>query len=64
MKDKEHWCAAVHGVPKSETQLSDGTTTTTTSLLLKLKWIKRVQNIAFHKVSTLHTEKCLEYNFV
>ena len=27
MKDRELWCAAVHGVTKSWTRLSDGTTT-------------------------------------
>ena len=30
MKDREAWLAAVHGVPKSQTRLSDWTTTTTT----------------------------------
>ena len=30
-KDREAWCAAVHGVTKSQTQLSDWTTTTTTT---------------------------------
>ena len=28
VKDREDWCAAVHGVAKSKTQLSDRTTTT------------------------------------
>ena len=27
VKDRDEWCAAVHGVAKSWTQLSDGTTT-------------------------------------
>ena len=29
VKDREAWCAAVHGVTKSWTQLSEGTTGTT-----------------------------------
>ena len=32
MKDREAWRAAVHGVPKSWTRLSDGTTTVSQAL--------------------------------
>ena len=31
-KDRETWCAAFHGVTKSQTRLSDWTTTTTTTM--------------------------------
>ena len=35
VKKREAWCAAVHGVAKSQTRLSDWTTTTTYSRLVK-----------------------------
>ena len=35
VKDREAWHAAVHGVAKSRTQLSKGTTTSTCQVLLK-----------------------------
>ena len=37
VKDKEVWCVAVHGVPKSQTWLSDWTTTTQTLVVLVVK---------------------------
>ena len=32
VKDREAWCAAVHGITKNQTQLSDWTTATTKSM--------------------------------
>jgi len=32
VKDREAWCAAVHGVTKTQTRLSDWTATTTADL--------------------------------
>ena len=38
VKDRESWCATVHGVAKSQTQLSDWTTTTTATVIVIL-WV-------------------------
>ena len=36
VKDREACCAAVHGIAKSQTRLSDRTTTTISEALLKI----------------------------
>ena len=47
VKDREAWCAAIHGVAKSQIRLSDRTTTTTAipwpELVIKeaMKWSKK-----------------------
>ena len=40
VKDKEAWCVAAHGVPKSQTQLSNWTTTMLPSKRIFLDWIQ------------------------
>jgi len=47
VEDREAWCVAVHGVTKSQTQLSNSTTATTkipSDLLLEVsrKWMLNV----------------------
>ena len=63
MRDREAWHAAVHGVAKSQTQLSDWTTTTTTTkiyykqIYFKNKYISKVSksfNLADFKTKMVH----------
>ena len=63
VKDRETWHAAVHGVAKSQTQLSDWTTTTTTmkiyykQIYFKNKYISKVSksfNLADFKTKMVH----------
>ena len=45
VKDRESWGAAVHGVAKSQTRLSDWTTT-------KTKWLNQHQRVLNHWIKT------------
>ena len=56
VKDREAWCAAVHGVTKSQTQLSDWTTMTTiywTSQSLWITFVLLIWSFYFHQVRDL-----------
>ena len=47
VKDREAWPAAVHGVPKSRTRLSDSTTTTTHIVALVLSASVDINSLCF-----------------
>ena len=46
VKDRAAWCAAVHGVAKSRTQLSDLITTTTTNTRIHKAFIIFLQGVS------------------
>ena len=43
--DREAWCAAVHGVAKRQTQLSDGTTTRAAMDIFTLTFLSLLQGV-------------------
>ena len=63
VKDRKTWCAAVHGVAKSQTHLSDGTWTITDSNVLLLptlgteRWLQYLGSIIllFQVIKTFNT---------
>ena len=57
VKDREAWCATVHGVTRSQTQLSDGTTTT---MRILLNYKIRLTRTSFNLIR-LQYAHCISY---
>ena len=69
VKDREAWHAAVHGVAKSQTQLSDLTTTTVvyTEMNIFVKYITKsilIHNFTKRSIASLGILTALGFSFV
>ena len=61
MKDREAWCATVHGVATGWTRLSSGTTTTRVMFSVKIFIYKKNQEIIIIKLEKIKEDKRLEF---
>ena len=53
VKDREAWHAAVHGVTKNWTRLSEGTATISKSYFKCFVWVLLLRSCCFEKLSSL-----------
>ena len=63
VKDRQAWCAAVPGVTRSQTRLSDWTVTTSGKNLLKFWWISW-KVLIFYSLKIFHRKSNPNYYFI